>query len=454
MKQPAIPTIQTCPPVLKRRKAIRFANRHATARGKSMSEQLTRRFRLALAEEVKQWQKDEVISPEVAVRLSAMYPAPPYDSKLISIALVAGATMLGLSSLTFVSTNWEHINRIVKIVMTIGAMLAAYICAWHFSYEPGKSPRLGGAFIELGTLLFGACIWMVTQFLNFDTNLSSGLLYWAIGTALVTIVTRSQITCCLLILQLVSLQMVSCDIFSYGADQFISLYIAVPTLLALIWLCARVRSRVALFLTLASAIWAIGVGSGTHWAGMVALGSAMVSAYFLWKDRWEWFASPFLYLGAGAGLVGMLCMSFDSSLKSDYNLAILFGLATVPLLFAGLVRKSGKTGIVVSFLFALLACASEYALAGNEGYRLISSITLFFILAVTLTVTGVKLEKVPLTYTALGLAGAQILFRFCGVQIDSMLMRSIAFASVGVIVLLSGAIAEYRRRKHLIHSPS
>jgi hypothetical protein len=75
-------------------------------------------------------------------------------------------------------------------------------------------------------------------------------------------------------------------------------------------------------------------------------------------------------------------------------------------------------------------------------------------MAVTLTVTGVKLEKVALTYTALGLAGAQIFFRFCGVQIDSMLVRSIAFALVGVIVLLSGAIAEYRRRKHLVHSPS
>jgi hypothetical protein len=295
---------------------------------------------------------------------------------------------------------------------------------------------------------------MVTQFLNFDANLSTGLLYWAIGTALVTIITRSQITCCILILQLVSLQAVSADIFSYEQNQFVSLYIAVPALMALVWLCARVRSRVALFLTLSGSIFAIGFGSGTHWAGLVALGSAMVSTYFLWRDRWEWFASPFLYLGGGAGLFGMLCMSFDSSLKSIYNLAILFGLATVPLLFVGVMRKPCKIGIVSSFLFALLACMSDRLLAGHEAYRLISTTALFFIMAIALIVTGVKQDKIALTYAALGLAAVQIFVRFCGVQIDSMLLRSTAFALVGVIVLLSGAIAEFRRRKHLIHSPS
>lgn len=420
-----------------------------------MSEQVSRRFRLALAEEIKQWQKDEVISPEVAERLATMYPVSQYDIKLISLSLIVGATLIGLASLSLVASNWQHIDRIAKLVIAVGAMLAAYTGAWHCCYEPGKSPKLGGALIELGTMIFGACIWMLTQFLNFDANLSTGLLYWAIGTALVTFITRSKITCCLLALQLVSLQSICLDSLGSGPQgHYASLYIGIPTLAALIWLCARVRSRAALFIALLGTICIIGCASETHWAGLVVLGSIMFSTYLLGRDRWEWFVSPFVYLGTIVGLLGTFMITFGPLVASSTNLEILLGLATVPLLFVGLARKPLRVAIIISFAFAVLSCAADHFFFSKADLHLLSSVVLFVSMTVAVLVAAVKLEKPAMKFAALGLAAMQLFARFGAMQFDPTFVNTFAFAACGAFVMLSGAIGEARRRKFLCTHPN
>jgi len=431
-----------------------------------MAEQTNRRFRSTLATEIAQWRQDGVVAPEVAEKLTAMYPVPAYDSKLITISLIVGSMLIGLASLLFIGSNWDQINRVVKIALFLGAMLSSYIAAWYCSYEPGNSPKLGSAFLLLGALLFGGTIWMIEQFLNTDCNLTTGLVYWAIGTAAATFVSRSQITCCLLALQLVALQLYSADIFSYGQNSLISLVYFIPAFVAAVLLAARVRSRVALYLLLAGGTGLIGMGTGTRWVGFVAFSSIMCSTYFLLRDKWEWFAEPFLYIGTAGALIGTLIMSMDSSnepIKSFLNLVILLGVAGVPCLYLSIARKSNRAGVIWSFSFAILLSACAYffssnawghSFASNETLKTVCSSLAFFTMVVALVVAGVKLEKILLTYGALAFAALEISVRYFGFQIDSMLMRSMIFAGVGAILLCIGAIAERKRRRFLIQSPS
>ena len=180
-------------------------------------------------------------------------PLPNQGAAAISIILVVGAVLVGLGMLLFVSANWEHMARITKIVFICGAMVSSYIGAWYCKYEPGTRPKLGSALLLLGTLIYGAGIWLISQIFNYDTTLEQGLFVWS-RAAGVAVVTRSTAVVVLLALLVVGWNMAHCPL-SFLSDARIPFLLPclaqfAVSMIAASWVCARSRSRAAAFVLL------------------------------------------------------------------------------------------------------------------------------------------------------------------------------------------------------------
>jgi len=414
-----------------------------------MSEQTTRRFRATLAQEITQWQQEGLIGSDLAGSLFSRYPVANQGSRLVTIALIVGAVLVGLGVILFVGSNWEHMARILKVVVVIGAILSSYIGAWYFKYEPGNRPKLGSALMLLGSLLYGAGIWLISQIFNFDTTLSQGLFLWAAGTVAVTLVTKSQPNAILMAL-LVPAWNLSQYNFTHDSSYIPigSIFPFIGSMIAAMWISAKVRSRAATYVLLLGALIWVGALSGTFWAGMIVFGAFLFASHLWLRDKSDLLAGPFLYMGAVSGLIGGLMATFDKSgtdiLVSQFNLAVLMALAIVPCFKVAEQRTAHQAELLGCLGFAI----ASPLISHFTGDLLKASFGNLMLLAmlVSLVVAGARLHKGALVNIAIVFGVIDIICRYFD-MFYSMLDRSMFFVFGGIVLICAGAIAERNRRR-------
>src|SRR6516165_4943096 len=106
----------------------------ALTRQMDMSETMSRAFHRQLINEIGQWQAEKLVAPELAASLIARYPAPVTKNRLITILSMLGAILIGLGALLFIGSNWEHLSKILKVELIVGAILLSHVLAWQFSF--------------------------------------------------------------------------------------------------------------------------------------------------------------------------------------------------------------------------------------------------------------------------------------------------------------------------------
>ena len=423
-----------------------------------MAEQTTRRFRVALAQELDGWQNDGLIGADVASTIAARYPVLNQSSRMITILLIIGVVLVGLGVLLFVGANWDTMSRLAKLGIIVGAVLTSYVGAWRCKYEPGNHPKLGSALLLLGSLLYGASIWLISQIFNFDTNLSDGFALWALGTAALSLVTESKATSVLLALLVPAWNIAHIDLArglfgfvfngTFHHAGFLLTFITTTALTALV--CAKAGSRAALYvLFFVSSFW-VAFTSETSWVGMVLFGTFLFATHFWLEEKHKWLSSPFTYIGAGSVLLGCFVGTLDNhwgtSTGALYstNLMILIGLAIVPTL-----RVMSQKTRHTSELIACLALVVAVALIGHfhSGPMLVVANNFLMLTVIAgVIAAGVHLQKPALVNLAIIFAVIDIIGRYFDMFFP-MLDRSIFFIGGGLVLICAGAIAERNRRK-------
>jgi uncharacterized membrane protein len=147
-----------------------------------------------LRAEIAQWLREGVITDEQAKLLYARYPATlirgntrtagggraighsaPWGKVIFA---VLGVLVFGLGVLLFFAYNWDGMHRYLKLMVIGGGVLLSHTVGL-FLLRPGSSqPRLGESMHLLGTVLFGAGIWLVAQIYHFDAHYPDGFLIW------------------------------------------------------------------------------------------------------------------------------------------------------------------------------------------------------------------------------------------------------------------------------------
>ena len=131
--------------------------------------------------EAQAWVRDQLISAEQADAICARYPEPPAGRLAGQVVAVLGAVLLGLGVILFFAWNWDQLHRGFKLALLLGALIAAHAGGqWWLRPDSGRR-GLGEATALLGSLLFGAGLWLVSQVYHIDEHMPNAFLAWGLG---------------------------------------------------------------------------------------------------------------------------------------------------------------------------------------------------------------------------------------------------------------------------------
>ena len=140
-----------------------------------------------LKNEVKTWVKDGTINESQGKSILERYGSEEIletqerSGKLITILSIMGSVLLGMGVILFFASNWQGIPRPIKLLLIFTAILAADYTGYTLRFTKKNYPRVGGALLLLGAILYGAGIWLIAQIFNIKSHYPNGVLLWAVG---------------------------------------------------------------------------------------------------------------------------------------------------------------------------------------------------------------------------------------------------------------------------------
>ncbi|MDP2917997.1 MAG: DUF2157 domain-containing protein [bacterium] len=145
------------------------------------------------------------------------------QSNVIRIIITIAAILVAVGIFSFVAANWQGMSKAMKLIIVIGAMLGAYGSGWYLQTKKGLN-KTGSALIFLGSLIYGAAIFLVAQMFHIRANWPDGFLLWMFGVLAIAHALKSYLYHVLaLILGIVSIFGHPFKIFSSftGNDPFL-----------------------------------------------------------------------------------------------------------------------------------------------------------------------------------------------------------------------------------------
>ncbi len=204
------------------------------------------RFHRWLIEEIGSWRNEGLISPEQAKVLTARYAAEGPGREWGLLVLTGlGSVVFGLGIILFFAYNWEGMHRFAKLgTVAIGLVGVHGLGAW--LRRQGSDRRgLGEALHLLGTMLFGAGIWLVAQIYHLDEHYPNAFLAWGLA-ALAMAWALPSLAHGLLALALVFIWSWS-EVFDFHQPNHWGAWLVAAGIIPLAW---TLRSRVLLFFSL------------------------------------------------------------------------------------------------------------------------------------------------------------------------------------------------------------
>ena len=131
-----------------------------------------------------EWTAAGLISPEQAAAIRAREPEEkPGLPWGILIFAGFGAVVLGLGIILLFAYNWDKMHKFAKLGVVFGAMAAAHGTGlWLRRQE--KLHGFAESALLLGTMLFGAGIWLVAQIYHISAHYPNAFFVWAAGALL------------------------------------------------------------------------------------------------------------------------------------------------------------------------------------------------------------------------------------------------------------------------------
>lgn len=271
-----------------------------------------------LLAEIDRWSSEKIISPGQADQLRSRYaePAGAVPWGLLVFA-TAGAIVIGLGVILLFAYNWDAIPKFGKLALIFGAVIGAHAGSIRLLARAGWQSQLGEALAALGTMFYGAGIWLVAQTYNIDEHYPNGFFFWALGALAMAWAIRSTANGLLAVVLLAIWG--CCETLDFRAPELWSVLLVAAGIVPLAW---KQRSALLLAAALAAIQLLIAVnvsnwGSGAHsFTASLALGVLWVAAARLTENSRQDFiggADVMSLFGYGAFLVCAYLLSFDDA---------------------------------------------------------------------------------------------------------------------------------------------
>lgn len=354
-------------------------------------------------------------------------------ARLAHMLGILGALVAGFGVILFFAANWSDIPRPLRVLLLLSAVVALFAVGFVLKEVRGTHPNIGHAFIFLGTVLFGASVFLVGQMYHVNAHDPLGFLLWALGALAMAAVVRSGPIAALGILSLFAwLVHEVVDAFFYDGLAVI------PAFLVL------------------------------YGIGLYAFGTGAVQ----WLEPLR-FARPMRMLGFAFLVAGLLPLTFrdaheiaDTERAVDVNrIAVMLGClaaaAVIGSLALALLRRRDRTtaiaesavllGIAVLTLVAVLEPEATRQAFGPESgareqptlYPILFNVALA-VVGFGAVVVGILVDEVWLANAGAITVGIDVLARFFAPE-WSMLERGVVMMLVGAGALGLAALFERRR---------
>ncbi|MFH0755364.1 MAG: DUF2157 domain-containing protein [bacterium] len=102
------------------------------------------------------------------------------SKKTIRIIVIIATVLIGAGIFSFIAANWQGMTSLVKICIILISMLISYGAGWYLK-EKLNLEKTGSALFLLGSIIYGAGIFLVAQIFNIRANWPDGFILWMIG---------------------------------------------------------------------------------------------------------------------------------------------------------------------------------------------------------------------------------------------------------------------------------
>jgi len=388
-------------------------------------------FQRKLEREIEIWVKEGTLLPEQKERILARYrlikkadeKAGP--GKLITTISILGSILVGVGVILFIASNWSAIPKWGRLLIVFSSMLSSYGFGFYFRYEAKTYPKVGASLILLGSIIFGAGMFLIAQIYHITVHYPNGPLLWGLFVLPLAYLLRfkSLISLAVLVL-LIWLGMEASLRISYSESREIIMIIP-------------------LFLMAGLALWAVGL------------------MHREWKSL-RIISSPYILIGSLITFFAGFNLTFDIfEMGRGSGVFLVFYPGIVILFLLALIlrclpegKERGWTpetlGLVI--LMAIVIFLSLFfPRASYESMR--GGLRLFFNILFALEIFGLIIlgfvRRYP-TYVNIGLLffSLDVFARYFDFFWE-LLPRSLFFIFGGLLLLFGGIILERKRRKIL-----
>ena len=420
-----------------------------------------------MREQIGAWLDEGLIDGALAETLRGRYSMghgeTPWNRIIISSV---GAVVFGLGIVLFFAYNWAEMHKFTKLALVLGAVAAAHGTGFYLSASAHAKRGLVESLHVMGTMLFGAGIWLVAQIYHIDEHYPNAFFIWGLG-ALALAWAMPSIAQALVAVVLVFLW--GCfELFDYGSPNHLGPWLVLFGVLPLAWLQ---RSRVLLFFVLVAFILMYVFSAGAVNDDLV-MGSLFYCACLylaagplVRRSTFAESAPLFDVVGSTVYMLLVYVLSFqhmvrelarlnpEGAVEWSYLLLPLIAaaLAWIALLATGAWQRAGAArrwdiGLtLLSMLLVLVLIVHADAGILALGFNLI-----FLGHCVVMIVSGTaELDWKRVTFGCV-LFSALVFARFVDL-FDSLLMRSVFFLALGAGLFLIGNF--YSRRKKFAEDP-
>lgn len=421
-----------------------------------------------LLDEVGHWHAEGLIDAGQAEALIARYGREPETAWGKVIFSAIGAVIFGLGIILLFAYNWDAMHRYAKLAAIFIAILAAHGAGYYWSRPDSQHRKLGESLHLLGTMLFGAGIWLIAQIYHIDEHYPNGVLLWAMGALLLAWALPSLAHAMLAMALLILWHWF--EVFDFHHANQLATWLIAFGILPLAWMH---RSRVTLFFALAlfmtsyaTAVTSIELRYNT----VITVLFSLACSYILFSrlvsaTRFPESAGAFRVIGVGVYAVLLFLLTIgdieeDLFRRADDTVTALQGfywLFPVGLAVAGvlalLLRYSDiisepvdrlETGIVLAALTVVLMVSFGAMPAGGAGWVLLN--LLFLTHSLVLIRRGtLYLRWQPVTLGSIMLA-AFTFARFLDL-FDSLILRALAFLGLGAALFAIGFYYSHQKQR-------
>ena len=398
-----------------------------------------------LRKDLEDWQKEGLVHPDQAQAILARYGLVPgetvrtlHRSKLVSIIAVLGVILVGVGVILLIGANWQHISKLSRLALLILVTAASYAAGYRMAYDSQKYPKVGMALLLLGSLLWGASIFLIGQMYHSGGGGGEvkAVLYWFIGVFPLAYVLLSPLHLALsLVLGSIWLLMVMSRNYEVGSQMYIFLVFGLGILLY----------AIGRFHAMWQAVRRIEIPY--RWLGLIYLLAALYAFSFrgFWRPeywatydgaRWVW---PGVLLAAGmAAAIGLLITQARRERAAVYEALALAFLAVLG-------------GAIVAMWFTRFGSGKlpEEVYSTPVPLWIMALSNLLLLLAeIGLIALGWFRNQPGLANLGIFVFFVQVLTRYFDL-LGSMLSGGLMFIGAGLLLVLGGVFLERSRRRLL-----